>query len=200
MARGSVLAAGGSAFSLRFTIREPVKALSAGLALVFACVALSACNDVAGAPPSADASAQFAMRDDANIAGATVAIASIDGPPPEVSTRFRQSFDEAAATRRIAVAAPAKARYLVRGYLTASLINERRNAGLSAVVGHDAIERSGATFSTLIAARREIVATHEELGSLKIKVGLGAVMIGNGGQKPDTNPFSLPRASMQAVA
>jgi hypothetical protein len=107
---------------LRFTIREPVKALSAGLALVFACVALSACNDVAGNPPSADASAQFAMRDDANIAGATVAIASVDGPPPEVLTRFRQSFDVAAATRRIAVAAPAKARYLVRGYLTASLI------------------------------------------------------------------------------
>jgi hypothetical protein len=107
---------------LRFTIREPVKALSAGLALVFACVALSACNDVAANPPSADASAQFAMRDDANIAGATVAIASVDGPPPEVSTRFRQSFDEAAAARRIAVAAPAKARYLVRGYLTASLI------------------------------------------------------------------------------
>jgi hypothetical protein len=107
---------------LRFTIREPVKALSAVLALVFACVALSACNDVAGAPPSADASAQFAMRDDANIAGATVAIASVDGPPPEVSTRFRQSFDEAAATRRVAVAAPAKARYLVRGYLTASPI------------------------------------------------------------------------------
>jgi hypothetical protein len=107
---------------LRFTIREPVKALSAGLALAFACVALSACNDVAGAPPSADASPQFAMRDDANIAGATVAIASVDGPPPEVSPRFRQSFDEAAATRRIAVAAPAKARYLVRGYLTASLI------------------------------------------------------------------------------
>jgi hypothetical protein len=107
---------------LRFTIREPVKALSAGLALVFACVALSACNDVAGAPPSADASAQFAMRDDANIAGATVAIASVDGPPPEVSSGFRQSFDEATAARRIAVAAPAKARYLVRGYLTASLI------------------------------------------------------------------------------
>jgi hypothetical protein len=107
---------------LRFTIRESVKALSAGLALVFACVALSGCNDVAGAPPSADASAQFAMRDDANIAGATVAIASVDGPPPEVSSRFRQSFDEAAAARRIAVAAPAKARYLVRGYLTASLI------------------------------------------------------------------------------
>jgi hypothetical protein len=68
--------------------------------------------------------------------------------------------------------------------LTASLILQRRNSGLSAIVGQDAIERSSATFSTLIAARREIVATHEELGSLKDKVGLGAVMVGNGGDKP----------------
>ena len=68
--------------------------------------------------------------------------------------------------------------------LTASLINERRKSGLSAVVGQDAIERSSATFSTLIAARREIVATHEELGNLKQQVGLGAVMVGNGGDKP----------------
>ena len=73
-------------------------------------------------PPNADASAQFAMRDDANMAGATVAIVSVDGPPADLSARFRQSLDEAAAARRIAVAAPAKARYLVRGYLTASLI------------------------------------------------------------------------------
>ena len=36
--------------------------------------------------------------------------------------RFRQSLDEAAAARRIAVAPPAKARYLARGYVTASLI------------------------------------------------------------------------------
>ena len=52
----------------------------------------------------------------------TVAIASVDGAPADVSTRFRQSLDEAAAARRIAVAAPAKAHYLVRGYVTASLI------------------------------------------------------------------------------
>jgi hypothetical protein len=84
--------------------------------------------------------------------------------------------------------------------LTASLINERRNAGLSAVVGQDAIERSSATFTTLIAARREIVATHEELGALKKRVGLGAVMTGGGGDKPDTSPFTLPMGSLQAVA
>ncbi len=108
---------------MRFNIIEPVKAFLAGLALLSASMALSGCNDVAGAPPSADAQAQFAMRDDANMAGATVAIASVDGAPADVSARFRQSLDEAAAARRIALAAPpAKARYLARGYVTASLI------------------------------------------------------------------------------
>jgi hypothetical protein len=83
--------------------------------------------------------------------------------------------------------------------LTASLINERRNAGLSAIVGHDAIERSGATFSTLIAARREVVATHAELGSLKQKVGLGAVMVGNGGDKPDLEQGDDRRPNVRIV-
>lgn len=81
--------------------------------------------------------------------------------------------------------------------LTASLINERRNAGLSAVVGQDAIERSSATFTTLIAARREIVATHEELGNVKQQVGLGAVMVGNGGTKPG---IVLPPMGLKAVS
>jgi len=84
--------------------------------------------------------------------------------------------------------------------LTASLINERRNAGLSAVIGHDAIERSGSTFSTLIAARREIIATHEELGSLKRQVGLGAVMVGNGGDKPDIEQAEEAGPSIRVVA
>ena len=87
-----------------------------------ACAGLSGCNDVAATPPNTDAQAQFALRDDANMAGATVAIASVEGAPADVSTRFRQSLDEAAAARRIALAPPAKARYLARGYVTASLI------------------------------------------------------------------------------
>jgi hypothetical protein len=87
-----------------------------------AAASLSACNDVAANPPSTDAQAQFDLRTDANMAGATVAIASVDGAPTDVSMRFRQSLDDAAAARRIAVVAPAKARYLVRGYVTASPI------------------------------------------------------------------------------
>ena len=103
-------------------IEDRFRAFVAGFMLLLACATLSGCNDVAANPPNADAQAQFVMRDDANMSGATVAIASVDGAPTDVSTRFRQSLDEAAAARRIVVAAPAKAHYLVRGYVTASPI------------------------------------------------------------------------------
>jgi hypothetical protein len=104
------------------SIKEPVRAFATGLSLLLGCATLSGCNDVAANPPNADTRAQFVLRDDANMAGATVAIVSVDGAPADLSARFRQSLDEAAAARRIAVATPAKARYLVRGYLTASPI------------------------------------------------------------------------------
>ena len=107
---------------MSLTIKDPVGAIAAGLSLLLGCATLSGCNDVSTNPPGVDAQAQFVMRDDANMAGATVAIASVDGAPADLSGRFRQSLDEAAAARRIAVAAPAKARYLARGYVTASLI------------------------------------------------------------------------------
>jgi hypothetical protein len=100
--------------------KNAARAFAAGLPLLLGCAGLSACNDVAANPPSADSSAQFAMRDDANMAGATLAIVSIDGPPSDLSARFHQSLDQAAAARKIATAPPPAARYLVRGYLTAS--------------------------------------------------------------------------------
>jgi hypothetical protein len=104
------------------TPKNPAKAFAAGLVLLSACAALSGCNEVAATPPNADTRPEFVLRDDANMAGATVSIASVEGAPDDLSARFRQNLDEAMAARRVAVAAPAKARYLVRGYLTASLI------------------------------------------------------------------------------
>ena len=104
------------------TIKDPVRAFAAGLSLILGCAALSGCNDIAANPPNTDARAEFVLREDANLAAAPVAIVSVDGVPADLSARFRQSLDEAAAARRIAVAAPAKARYLLRGYLTASPI------------------------------------------------------------------------------
>lgn len=101
-----------------------VKALAPGLALLLGCLALGGCVDVAGDPPNPDARPQFAPRDDANMAGATVAIVSVEGAPADLSARLSQSLADAAAERRIAAAPPAKARYLVRGYLTASLVED----------------------------------------------------------------------------
>ena len=85
--------------------------------------------------------------------------------------------------------------------LTAALIAQRRSAGLAATVGQTAIERSSAAFATLIAARREVVATHQELGALQKQIGLGAVMVGNLGDKPDAAPLEMAaRAHVKAVA
>src|ERR1700727_668054 len=120
--RGGGRAAGGSRSGVSLTIKDPVGAIAAGLVFLLGCAPLGGSTVVAATPPNADARAQFVLRDDANMAGATVAIVSVDGAPVDLSTRFRQSLDEAAAARRIALAPPAKARYLVRGYLTASPI------------------------------------------------------------------------------
>jgi hypothetical protein len=100
----------------------PLRALASSLLLILGCAALGGCVDVGGDPPDADAQAQFVLRNDANMAAATVAIVSVDGAPADLSAHFNQSLAEAAAARRIAVVSPAKARYLVRGYLTASPI------------------------------------------------------------------------------
>jgi hypothetical protein len=99
----------------------PFRAFASSLILL-GCAALGGCNDIAANPPSADGQAQFVRRDDANMAGPTVAIVSVDGAPVDLSAHFSQSLAEAAAARKIAVVDPAKARYLVRGYLTASPI------------------------------------------------------------------------------
>ena len=111
--------------SVSLIIRGPVaplRALASSLLLILGCATLGGCNDMAANPPSADGQAQFVRRDDANMAAATVAIVSVDGAPADLSARFNQSLDAAATARRIAVVDSAKARYLVRGYLTAAPI------------------------------------------------------------------------------
>jgi hypothetical protein len=50
---------------------------------------------------------------------ATIALESIDGPPPAVFHRFVKSLKDEAASRGITVAAPAQANYRLRGYLAA---------------------------------------------------------------------------------
>jgi hypothetical protein len=100
----------------------PCGALASAVFLLFACATLGGCVDVAGDPPNPDARPGFVRRYDANMAAATLAVVSVEGAPADLTEQFNQRLSEAEASRQIAVAAPAKARYLVRGYLTASLV------------------------------------------------------------------------------
>jgi hypothetical protein len=68
--------------------------------------------------------------------------------------------------------------------LNSALVTARSNAGLSAIVGHDAFEVAAATFAALARARGEIVETHKRLSETKVQVGLRAVAIGDQGKPP----------------
>ena len=91
-------------------------ALTAPLALG-ACVAVETAAEIA---PDAAASRQFALREGANLAQASLAIVSVEGAPPAIAADFSRRLDGAARSRQLAVVDAGKARYLVRGYLSAS--------------------------------------------------------------------------------
>lgn len=69
--------------------------------------------------PSAEAHVQFVRRPDVSLAAASVAFVSVEGPPAAISASFSQIMAREAAAHDIVVADPKKARYLVRGYLSA---------------------------------------------------------------------------------
>jgi hypothetical protein len=60
----------------------------------------------------------------------------------------------------------------------------RAQAGASALIGQDAVERASQAIMSLAEARRAIVETHKELSIAKEQIGLGAVMTDTGGDKP----------------
>jgi hypothetical protein len=82
-----------------------------------ACVAVETAAEIA---PDAAASRQFALREGANLAQASLAIVSVEGAPSAIAADFSRRLDGAARARQLAVVDVGKARYLVRGYLSAS--------------------------------------------------------------------------------
>jgi hypothetical protein len=71
-------------------------------------------------------------------------------------------------------------------HLTGVMPALRKEAGASALIGQDAVERASQAIAALAEARRAIVETHKELSVAQQQVGLGAVMIDGGGDKPPT--------------
>ena len=92
----------------------------AGFALL-AALGLGGCVEAtAELTPGADAQhLHLARRPDVSLARATVAFVSVDGPPAEVSANFMKDLARDAAAQDIVVADAKKARYFVRGYLSA---------------------------------------------------------------------------------
>jgi len=68
--------------------------------------------------------------------------------------------------------------------LTGVMPSLRAEAGASALIGQDAVERASQAIMALAEARRAIVETHKELSIAKEQMGLGAVMLDTGGDKP----------------
>ena len=83
--------------------------------------------------------------------------------------------------------------------LTGVMPSLRRQAGASALIGQDALERASQAIAALAEARRAIVETHKELSVVQGQIGLGAVMIGDGGEKPPPMAAVTERQRMRAL-
>ena len=76
----------------------------------------------------------------------------------------------------------------------------RRQAGASALIGQDALERASQAIMALAEARRAIVETHKELSIVQGQIGLGAVtMNGDLGAKPPPMAAETDRARMRSL-
>jgi hypothetical protein len=76
----------------------------------------------------------------------------------------------------------------------------RKQAGASALIGQEAMERASQAVVALAEARRALVEAHKELTVAKEQVGLGAVtMTDVGGQKPPITPDRVAAQSGRAL-
>ncbi|HEX3699745.1 MAG TPA: hypothetical protein VHV27_03635, partial [Phenylobacterium sp.] len=74
-------------------------------------------------------------------------------------------------------------------------------AGLSALIGQDAVERASQAIAALAEARRAIVETHKELSLAQEQAGLGAVTMDTPGLpvKPPATGIEGERVRMRHI-
>ena len=97
----------------------PAALLLSGCVEQLASVRLPVTGEQADATAGVPAASTIARRPDVSPSGVVVALASLDGPPEAVIMRFAQALVVQAGPREIVLGEASKARYLVRGYLTA---------------------------------------------------------------------------------
>src|SRR5689334_21138904 len=83
-------------------------------------------------------------------------------------------------------------------HLTGVMPLLRKQAGASALIGQDAVERASQAIMALAEARRAIVETHKELSVVQSQIGLGAVRMGGDlGDKPPEAATASDRVRMR---
>jgi len=101
------------------------RAALAGLWVLAAPLALCGCVEaVADLAPNVEAHRQIVRREGVNLAQASVAIVSVEGAPAAISASFLQALEREARALDIVVVDAAAARYLARGYLSATLTED----------------------------------------------------------------------------
>ena len=77
--------------------------------------------------------------------------------------------------------------------LTGLMPGLRKQAGISALIGQDAVERASEAIAALAQARRSIVETHKQLSVAQHEIGLGAAAYGEADPKPTGSIEVRPR-------
>ncbi len=76
----------------------------------------------------------------------------------------------------------------------------RREAGISALIGQDALEHASQALLALADARRAIVDTHKQLSIVQEQIGLGAITLGgDAGPKPPPEAVQTERTRLRAL-
>lgn len=80
----------------------------------------------------------------------------------------------------------------------AGIMPLRKQAGLSALIGQDAVEATSRSIAALAEARRAICEAHQQLDEAKTQIGLGAVVMNDAGASKPPSAMHI-RANLREV-
>ena len=109
----------------------------------------------------------------------------------------RREIAQSVADQLFAAEAAIDAAIAATATLTGMMPSVRGSAGLSALIGQDALMEASQTCAALVQARGSIVATHKALSVAQKQMGLGAVAFGGLVTKP---PSSQDTRTLVAVS
>ena len=112
----------------------------------------------------------------------------------------RREIAQSVADQLFAAEAAIDAAIAATATLTGMMPSVRGSAGLSALIGQEALMEAAQTCAALVQARGSIVATHKALTVAQKQMGLGAVAFGGLVTKPAAQAETRTLAAVPATA